>query len=302
MLQTDILIWITSLQTSFFDSLAGILTFLGNEDFYFLILPLIYWCFSKEIGFRLLYIFGFSMYMNSLLKIKAAVSRPVGVEGVHSIFIESASVGSHYPHDSFPSGHAQGSTTLWGYLAYRLHHPLLWMIALLLIISISLSRIYTGLHWPTDVLGGILLAVLLLVISIKIDRFVSKQSLQIKWLLALVFPFLLAFLFPHDEGLKLSGFLLGVGIAYLLEARYVRFETSQQLWKLPIIYFLGLAGMLALQLGLKLILPAIPLSEFLRYGAIGLWGVFLAPWLFVKCKLFSTSTMKQDPTQPPVSL
>jgi len=61
---------------------------------------------------------------------------------------------------SFPSGHALGSVVLYGFysflIAQRFPKQKGWIygIAALLIISIGFSRLYLGVHWPTDVLAG----------------------------------------------------------------------------------------------------------------------------------------------------
>lgn len=67
---------------------------------------------------------------------------------------------------SFPSGHSMLSTCIYGALAivlWSLIKPLWLRIAgvcllALLILTIGMSRIYLGVHYPSDVLGGILLA------------------------------------------------------------------------------------------------------------------------------------------------
>lgn len=63
---------------------------------------------------------------------------------------------------SFPSGHALGSFCFFGILAWlitaRLENKLLkiviWTAAAFLIIAIGISRIYLGVHYPSDILAG----------------------------------------------------------------------------------------------------------------------------------------------------
>jgi undecaprenyl-diphosphatase len=66
----------------------------------------------------------------------------------------------HVPHDhSFPSGHAASSfacATLLAFAVPRLAVPLYLLAA-----GIACSRVYVGVHWPLDVIGGALLGVLI---------------------------------------------------------------------------------------------------------------------------------------------
>ena len=76
---------------------------------------------------------------------------------------------------SFPSGHAMISIALYGFLIYYIYHHVnnkywkvfLITILVLLIIGIGCSRIYIGVHYPSDVLAGYSLALLLLLIIIE---------------------------------------------------------------------------------------------------------------------------------------
>jgi undecaprenyl-diphosphatase len=66
---------------------------------------------------------------------------------------------------SFPSGHALVSLCFYGVIAYGIAHrkslpirTLIWTLAALLILLVGLSRIYLGVHYPSDVLAGYLAA------------------------------------------------------------------------------------------------------------------------------------------------
>lgn len=74
---------------------------------------------------------------------------------------------------SFPSGHALVSTVIYGILAFFLaerypnRRTLIYAAFLLLIFTVGTSRIYLGVHWPSDVLGGWAIGALLLAAMIR---------------------------------------------------------------------------------------------------------------------------------------
>ncbi|WP_236634680.1 phosphatase PAP2 family protein [Alteribacter lacisalsi] len=280
--------YVTSLQNPVTDVAAYVLTFLGNELFYFLMIPLIYWCLSKPFGIRLVYVFLLSVYTNSFLKFWFAVERPIGSEGIQSLFVASAEVGSHYPYDSFPSGHAQGSATLWGMVAITLRSRAFWVFAVVLVFLISVSRLYTGLHWPVDVVTGMTVAALILVIFVKTEKWISGWSLKAKWMAVFLVPLLMMVIFPASEGINYGAFLLGAGIGYMIEARYVGMKISKSWLRKAGALLVGLAGLFLIQEGVKAALPQNLLTGGIRYGLIGLWGLLCAPWLFVKMRLYSS--------------
>jgi hypothetical protein len=82
--------------------------------------------------------------------------------------------------------------------------------------------------------------------------------------------------------------ILGAGIGFILEFRYLRFDASGAAWKRLLRFILGMAGLVALRFGLgALFADRQPLLVFrlIRYSIIGLWIGYLAPWLFVKLNL-----------------
>lgn len=85
---------------------------------------------------------------------------------------------------SFPSGHSMGSLLFYGSLAYLLVHILqgTWAKILsflgliLLILLIGTSRIYLGVHYPTDVVGGYSIGIAFLVLCILAFRYYEERN------------------------------------------------------------------------------------------------------------------------------
>ena len=83
---------------------------------------------------------------------------------------------------SFPSGHATAAMALYGFMAYVLcklfpeRKPVIVTAAVLIIGSIGFSRLYLGLHFPSDVLAGYLLGGLWLLLGIAVIKRVSDYQ------------------------------------------------------------------------------------------------------------------------------
>lgn len=117
-------------------------------------------------------VFVASTIMISLINggIKLLIERPRPTDKLVTIFREAE-------HHSFPSGHTSFYVVFFGFLIYlMLNLPqlnssirkIIISISAFLIASIAFSRIYLGVHWFTDVLGGFLLGSIVLIIIISI--------------------------------------------------------------------------------------------------------------------------------------
>lgn len=75
---------------------------------------------------------------------------------------------------SFPSGHATAAMALYGFLAYVLsstypkYRVLIWSVSIFLILLIGISRVYLGVHFPSDIVGGYLVGLLWIFIGARV--------------------------------------------------------------------------------------------------------------------------------------
>jgi membrane-associated phospholipid phosphatase len=266
------------------------LTFPGEEEFIMVFLPLLYWCFERRIGLRLAALTLLSIYANSIIKLWANQPRPFEVDSRVKQLGAEVSRG-------FPSGHTQNAVVMWGYLALQLRRRWMWILAAALMILTPLSRLYLGVHFPTDLLGGYLIGALLLWLFCRfepqVESWLGRQSLLAQLALAVVAPIALTLLplANNQDALTAAATVLGMGVGLALERRYIRFAVAGSLWQRAARFLLGMAIALALRFGLKAAFEGVePESAFrvLRYTLIGLWVTLGAPWAFVRLRLSRT--------------
>lgn len=83
----------------------------------------------------------------------------------------------------FPSGHAAFALMLGGALMYLAwqhgeSRRVRWVLCAglaLLILAVGISRIYLGVHWPSDVLGGYLYGALMLALLVRLRDFIVER-------------------------------------------------------------------------------------------------------------------------------
>ncbi|MBK9052943.1 MAG: phosphatase PAP2 family protein [Chloroflexi bacterium] len=286
---------------------------LGRFEFYLAVTPLIYWCINKQMGKHLIFLLAFSDIINSITKQALHQPRPYWLDAGLGLDEESSY--------GIPSGHAQGASLMYLFLGLWLRRSWVWVLCLTMVVLMALSRVYLGVHFVHDVVGGFLIAVLVLVGYAVwqrdfYDRF-RNRILGQRVMFILVVIFLLALLFgvtrlvrgvpdmgvvwaQYIEVAELEsvenvatafGTLLGVGIGFILEVSWVRFKEQGVWWKKVLRYGLGMAVAAAIVFGLRAILPTEPLwlghipLRIFRYFLGGFWVSYYAPALFVRLKL-----------------
>ncbi len=281
----DIVLWFQQFRP-WLDLPFEAFTFMGEEVFFLILLPLVYWCLERSVGARLLVLFILSAHTNALAKVLANQPRPSLYDD--RVWAFSDVGGSN----GFPSGHTQNTTVLWSYIAAQVRQRWMWILAALLMILVPMSRIYLGVHFPHDLWGGYLLGALLLFTFLtwepKIEHWLDQASFSSQVGLAAVATLLIILTMPGENGVASGATLLGASAGFACERRWIAFESrgTWQQWGLRLL--LGFVVLFGLWGGLRVVFASmgpVLLLRFVRYGLVGLWTGFGAPWAFVRLGL-----------------
>jgi len=264
----DSLLALQSISSPFLDVVMRGISFLGSEFFYFALLVFLYWGVSRKLSIRLATVTLLSLYINFLLKDLFALPRP---EGPGLRVLEEAS------DFSFPSGHAQSVTSFFFFLALSLKRSSLFVLAGALAFLVSLSRLYLGVHYLEDVLGGVALgfAFALGFWMLFQNRFLKLSSPLSGFLVLIPASCVLFFLASSHLGFVVAGSLTGALAGYLLSL-WVGLEEG--VFKATT-YLLGTAGLVTLYLAGKRVALSSNFWLFFRYLLLNLFATFGFPLL-----------------------
>ncbi len=276
-------IYLQGLGNPFFDNLFKAITTIGSEPVYIFLASLIFWCYNKKMGIRTMYVILFSAFAAILAKNLFGMPRPP--EYLHKI--EENEFG-------FPSGHVQVSAGFWGYIGVRTENTWLIVAGAIAIFSISLSRIYLGVHYVGDVMGGIIFGILIALISFKAESGIinklEKLSRSSKYLIAVILPVLLVTIATMQESLlkeqvEIGLVMGGIGVGYLLEKERVMFEEAKNNKQRMKRATIGVAVLGIIYLISNLLFLINPNFVFFKYAALGFASTYIAPWAFTKMKV-----------------
>ena len=289
----DVILWFQSWRTPALETLGLIFHYLGYGQFYLILLPMIYWCVDAPFGRRLGLFFLVAGWSNLWIKALFHRPRPAFVsDAVHPTVEE--------PGYGLPSGHAQNAAALWGVVAFRARRAWVTIAVVVYVLLVMVSRMVVGVHYPQDVVIGALIGGLLVGAYVwgepHVSGWLKAQKLLVQIGLAVLVAVIMLGLSLMADTAQATletagttvGAFVGMGIGIALETRFVRFRADGPGWKRLVRFLLGIAGLLVLWYGLDKAFeglePAL-LLRVIRYGLMGLWGAFGAPWVFVRSRL-----------------
>jgi membrane-associated phospholipid phosphatase len=291
------------------DGVMGAATFLGRIEFFILFIPLLYWCVDQVLALRVLFALIATDALGAYAKQLFHQPRPYWIGGVEQLSTE----GSY----GIPSTHASDTLAVWGLIAVRVRKTWMWFFTALLLLLIGLSRLYLGVHFPQDLLGGWLLGLIVLLLFLKYEGrfltwwkqkaaraqillgFVSSAALMlvgllVVWLVSgLTDPAAWAAFATEGRDVShyvtLGGFLFGAVVGLVWMQQFARFQMDGSILQRVTRYALGMIGLFAIYLGLDALFAALApdvslagyFLRYIRYACVSLWATFGAPWVFL---------------------
>ena len=277
----DILYALEKIRTPFWNGVMSAVTQLGGEVIFIVAAVVVFWCVSKWEGYYLMTVAFCGTVLNQFLKLICRVPRP-WVRDPNFTIVESARAeATGY---SFPSGHTQNAIGLFGGMARWGGRRWVRIGLTALALVIAFSRMYLGVHTPADVGVSLVLAAALVLGLYPLMRRAQEKPRYMGYVLAAMLVVSGAFVvfvetcgFPADmdaENLasgignawKMLGAVAGMTLAWLLDRRYIHFETQAVWWVQVLKVVVGMALLLAIKSGLKAPLLALLGHEGLAGG------------------------------------
>ena len=148
-LELEFLKYIAKFRSDFLNTVFEAVTALGEEAIIIVVMATVYYVYDKKLAQKIFYIAMMSLSFNGIVKNFLCVPRPFATGEITCVRGETA---TGY---SFPSGHTQNFST-WS-MSLALHFKKWWAMLLSLVLSllVAFSRMYLGVHYPSDVIFGL---------------------------------------------------------------------------------------------------------------------------------------------------
>ncbi|MDR0586516.1 MAG: phosphatase PAP2 family protein [Treponema sp.] len=261
-----------------------------SEYVFFAVIMILFWLVNERKAFRLGLLVILSAWFSTVLKALFKQPRPFHLENSLGMIHERGY--------GLPSGHAQLILVFLVPLAlwliktpgkFRPRNALVAVAAALIVLLVSFSRLYLGVHFPQDILAGWALGGLSLALFFFVEKKEFPRSPRARFAAAAALSLLMNALAPRE--ISLGAMFFGFASGYALMKSRFPFSAKNggpfPLHSAIVRLAVGFSGVLILYAGLRLVFPGpssswYSLFRFIRYAVVGFWVSCIAPWLFGK--------------------
>lgn len=282
-----------ALRSAALDPIMVALSKANSETAYLALLPLIYWLFSRRLGFLLLMADAVATAAAVALKNTLALPRPPDAGETSWLDDPSTVYG-------FPSGHVTATAATWSSVAALLKSRRIALFAAAATASVGFSRLYLGVHYSRDVAGGAILgaaAGLVLWLALpRLERRICDLRFLHKAALLLLFP---AFALVDRSAESLIILSAGGGAAAgEIMSSHLKWELARGDPRTLPLYgavrvALGFPVLALLAVGLGSPVDASGAEIVLRFAALGVFTTLIGP------KAFALIEARAARPQPP---
>lgn len=269
--EVDLMAYLQQGNNQFLISLWSFMSMFGEELIMVGILGFIYWSLDKKfgeyVGFNILAV----NVLNPMIKNIANRRRPYfDSDRIDCLKLIDSSADKYdivAQGFSFPSGHSSGAAAVYPSLAVYKKKNWLVAIAIAIPLLVGFSRVYLGVHYPTDVLAGWALGIGVVFLMTTLRK-VVKNKYWI-YLTTIIIGCAGIFYCKTNDYFTSLGMLIGFTLGILFDEKVVKFQNTKVWWRMILRVVLGGGVYLALNAILKLPMKLIMGSEWLETVSVG---------------------------------
>lgn len=263
-----------SISNPVLDFLFELVTMLAEDIFLIAVITFIFWNINKEAGKKIVYSLFVSICVNGGIKDIIRRPRPYQVSG--EITGKRAATATGF---AFPSGHSQNiSSTLFAFARW-IKKRWFYIFAVVMSLLVGFSRLYLGVHFPTDVIVGLVLGAGISILFSFIHDKVKNHSLL--YLVTFCAMLLFLFLENSEDFLKSLGLFGGLVAANPIEERFIKFDEKNHTkieaivrWLIGLGVVLGVKSLGRVVFGRETEFSHFAVYFFVTFVAMGVYPLF----------------------------
>lgn len=286
--EMKIMEWFYQIGSKFLDIVFYLFSQLGGSLVLIALIGIIYWCIDKEKGERIGFAVLTSICINGIIKTLVSFKRPFQYEGKeHLQKLQNSKLSDSATGSSFPSGHSQNTGALYTSIGIHFHKKWIWIIVAMLFVLVPISRLYLGVHFPSDVIIGLLIGIVIAVSFYYLLKYAKVNKLYI-YLITLIALFPFVFLKNLEQDFARGyGLLLGFVSGVIVENKFIRFKNDVSILKKILRVLIGILIVGVTYVLIKLIPSEIshqPFVAILVHALVSFMAIGVIPFTFKSVK------------------